>query len=64
MQMRVPAHTTTVSFEGVQYEVRDGIVELRDDLPFERVKDLSESFGMKKVELPEPGSNAAPKGEE
>lgn len=64
MQMRVPPHTTTISFEGVQYVVRDGIVELPDDLPFETVEELSESFGMKKVELPEPDSNAAPKGEE
>lgn len=47
MKLRTAKNVETVSTNGAEYEVRDGLVELPDDLPGPVLKDLIEAHGMK-----------------
>jgi len=58
MKMRASKDTTSLSVEGVEYEVKDGLVELPDNLPGSTIKNLMEGHGMEIVppEAPEAAS--------
>ena len=60
MKMSISKQTTSLSVEGVEYEVRDGLVDLPDNLPGPTIKCLMEGHGMEIV--PEPEASEAPKG--
>jgi hypothetical protein len=63
MIMRTAKDITSLSVEGVEYEVRDGLVELPDTLPIATVKNLVEGHGMT-VAIPEDASKGVKKGKE
>lgn len=47
MKLKTAVNVETVSVNGIEYEVKNGLVELPDDLPGPILKDLTESHGMK-----------------
>jgi hypothetical protein len=49
MKMRISKDTTSLSVEGVEYEVKDGLVDLPDNLPGPTVKCLIEGHGMETI---------------
>jgi hypothetical protein len=53
MKMRIALDTETLSVEGIQYDVKNGIVELPDNLPPVTIKCLIEGHGMEIVKEPE-----------
>jgi len=64
MKMRVSKSTTSLSVEGVEYEVRDGLVEVPDGLPGPTLKCLMEGHAMEIVPEPEAPAKAPAKGKE
>lgn len=68
MRMGISADTTSLSVEGVEYEVQvkgnEGIVELPDNLPPTTVKALIEGHGMSILPPEEPELKKAKKAEE
>ncbi len=63
MIMKAAKDITSISVEGVEYEVRDGLVELPDTLPGATIKNLVEGHGMT-VAVPEDASKGVKRGKE